>query len=364
MKIAEIATFHTSASLALVRVRTDDGAEGWGQTSAYLADLAVEMLHTRLARWFIGTDARDLEATETRLVRTEYKHWGTVLFRALCGIDTAIWDLLGRVSGVPVYRLLGGAVRTRLPVYGSSMVRHLSAGEETERMLALRERHGFEAFKLRVGEPMGEDRESWPGRDRELIVRARADLGDGVDLLADANGGFTPGRAIAVGRLLEEQGYVHFEEPCPYDQYEQTAQVARVLDIPVAGGEQDYSLPQLRRIVTTGVVDIVQPDVGYIGGVSRMRQVAVMAEAAGIPFTAHCANRSLLQIFSLHVAAAAPAATQRQEWSIENVAWTDDLFSGLPEVRDGHVELSEGPGWGIEIDRGFLRRARQRTSGG
>lgn len=362
MKITEIETYHTTSSLALVRVRTDDGAEGWGQTSAYLADHAVQVLHSVLTKWFLGRDPWDLEAITAELVRTEYKYWGTLLFRGLCGIDTAVWDLLGQVTGLPVYRLIGGAVRTSIPVYGSSMARQLTAQQEIERMQALREQHGFEAFKLRVARPMGEDTEAWPGRDVDMITSVRQALGDDVDLMADANGGYSAGKAIAVGRILEDHGYFHFEEPCPYDRIELTQQVAAALDIPIAGGEQDYSIPQWQRIIAGQVVDIVQPDIGYLGGLGRARKVAWMAEAAGIPVTPHCANRSLLQVFTLHLAAASPAATQRQEWSIEETDWTKDLFEGLPEVHNGRVQLSERPGWGITVDADFVARAERHVS--
>jgi L-alanine-DL-glutamate epimerase-like enolase superfamily enzyme len=362
VKIASIETLRRDDSLALVRIRTDDGLEGIGQTSPYLSGLSSSVLHELVAPYFLGKDPWNIEALVDDFVRLNYKFYGTLLFRALCGVDTAIWDMLGQATGRPVYQLLGGAVRTTLPVYGSSMIRSITPQDEGERMAALAGRDGFRCFKIRVGEAMGRDVDAWPGRTEEIIPAVRKAVGDGVDLHADANGGFSVERAIRVGRLLEDNGYFHFEEPCPFPEIESTARVAAALDIAVAGGEQDNSLEQFNRMIGMRAVDIVQPDIGYIGGIARARRVALMAEAAGIACTPHCANQSLLQVFTLHLAAASPSARQYQEWSIEDVPWVHGVYEPVPEVLDGSVTLGEGPGWGVSIDPAFERAAESRIS--
>jgi L-alanine-DL-glutamate epimerase-like enolase superfamily enzyme len=357
MKITSIETFRRDANLAIVRVRTDDGAEGIGQTSPYLADHSTQLLHSMIAPWFIGKNPWDIEALVDDFVREHYKFYGTIFFRALCGIDTAIWDLLGQVTGQPVYRLLGGKVRERIPVYGSSMSRTISPEAEADRMVKLAETDGFGCFKIRIGEVMGQDLDAWPGRTEEIIRVVRDRVGPDIRLHADANGGFSVGRAIRVGRMLEEHDYSHFEEPCPFPELENTARVAAALDIAVAGGEQDNSLEHFHRMISMGAVDIVQPDIGYIGGVSRAKKVASMAEAAGIPCTPHCANQSMLQVFTLHLAAAAPSVYQFQEWSIEETQWTRGVFEPGLQVIEGAVALSDRPGWGVTIDPHFLSSA-------
>ena len=110
-------------------------------------------------------------------------------------------------------------------------------------------------------------------------------------------------------------------------------------------------------MISGRAVDIVQPDVGYIGGISRARKVAVLAEAAGIPCTPHCANDSLLQVFSLHLAAAMPACTQYQEWSIETTPWTHGVYEPALRVVDGRVDAPTAPGWGVQLDPAFVREA-------
>jgi L-alanine-DL-glutamate epimerase-like enolase superfamily enzyme len=130
----------------------------------------------------------------------------------------------------------------------------------------------------------------------------------------------------------------------------------------VAGGEQDNSLVQFRRMIAMQAVDIVQPDVGYIGGVARARRVARMAEDAGIPCTPHCSNRSMLQLFTLHLAASMPACAQFHEWGIEDTPWTRGVYEPELQVVDGGVAVPDTPGWGVEITRSFLAEAHREVS--
>jgi L-alanine-DL-glutamate epimerase-like enolase superfamily enzyme len=361
MKIASIETF-LADQIAIVRVRTDDGAEGVGQTSPYRAGITVHVLHDMVAPHFLGQDPWDLEALVERCIRGEYKFPSSFLYRALCGVDTALWDLLGKVTGQPVYKLLGGGVRENVPMYASSMSRSISPEAEAERLLRLREEHGFRCAKIRIGDVMARDRDAAPGRTEQIIPHIRTAMGDDFDINADANSGFSVSRAIRVGRILEDNGYFHFEEPCPYPELESTAQVAAALDIPVAGGEQDNSLVQFRRMIAMRAVDIVQPDIGYLGGVARARRVARMAEDAGIPCTPHCANQSLLQVFTLHLAASMPACHQYHEWSIEDVPWTERVYEPMLRVVDGAVAVPTTPGWGVEILPEFLTSTTRQAS--
>lgn len=174
---------------------------------------------------------------------------------------------------------------------------------------------------------------------------------------------YTPPRAIEVGRILEAHHYGHFEEPCPYPELEWTAEVAAALSIPVAGGEQDTDLAQFRRMIRMDAVDIVQPDICYIGGVTRARQVAVMAAERGKPCTPHAANRSLVTVFTMHLLAALPNAGPFMEFSIEPAAWADALFEPRLEAVDGCVPFPDlGPGWGVRVRPEWLEAAERQES--
>ena len=151
------------------------------------------------------------------------------LFRALGGVETALWDLRGKREGRSVCELLGGTPRS-LRVYASSMKRDITPADEAARMVALRDRHGYDAFKFRVGAECGHDVDEWPGRTEAIVPAMRRALGDDAELLVDGNSGYSPAKAIAVGRLLEDHGVVHFEEPCPYWEFDQTRAVREALD--------------------------------------------------------------------------------------------------------------------------------------
>lgn len=362
MRITSIESYRHEDRFAVVRVRSDDGVEGWGQTSAHFAGLTVEVLHRVVAPHFVGTDPWEWGAELDRFTRAAHKHLGTFLWRAVSGVDTAVHDLLGKTVGKPVFALLGGAVRTRVPQYASSMRRDITPQAEADRFEELRAEHGFVAFKARIGEAMGRDTDPWPGRSRDLIRHLRERLGDDAVLHADANGGYSPGEAIRIGRRLEDEGYRHFEEPCPWNELESTAHVAQVLDIPVAGGEQDMALEQVHRMVTRRVVDIVQPNIGYLGGMRRAVKVTQMAEAAGLVATPHCANRTMIALFTLHLAASQPAVSAYQEWCIEPEPWSDELYWPPLRVEEGHLTVTDEPGWGVEISPDFLRTAERRET--
>jgi len=217
-----------------------------------------------------------------------------------------------------------------------------------------------------VGAECGRDVDEWPGRTEEVVpVVARA-LGDGIDKLVDANSGFGVARAIEVGRLLEAEGIGHYEEPCPYWEIEKSAAVAATLDIDVTGGEQDWDLATWQRIIDTRAVDIVQPDVMYMGGMCRTMQVAEMAAAAGLPCTPHSANLSLVTVCTMHLLGAIPNAGKYLELSIEGpdyYPWQQDLFIGDPFAVDaGRVWIPEGPGWGVDINPAWLANAAYASS--
>lgn len=364
LKLVSLETFSTEF-VSFVRATTETGAQGWGQLSTYNADITAEIFHRQIAPHALGTDALDFEDTLRRIGEREHKYPGSYLRRAMTGLDTALWDLRGKHEGKPVVELLGGTPG-KLRAYASSMRRDITPGDEALRFLKLRDDHGFTAFKWRVGSECGRDRDEWPGRTEEVVpVVARA-LGDGIDKLVDGNSCYSPARAIEVGKLLQDNGIGHFEEPCPYWEFDQTRAVREALTLDVAGGEQDCELTAWRSIIGEHVVDIVQPDVMYMGGIFRTLEVCRMAAAAGLPVTPHAANLSLVTMCTMHLLKAIPNAGKYLEFSIEGpdyYPWQEGLFLGTPyRVEDGCVTVPAEPGWGVEIDPDWLSRASHRQS--
>lgn len=364
MRITRIETAVSPDNMVVVvRVGTDTGLEGLGQTAPRHADITAGVLHSLVASFFLGQNPWDHQQLVDRCLRTQYKFNGSFLYRAICGVETAIWDLLGKATGQPVHALLGGMARPTVPMYASSMSRETGPDEEAARLAEIVRRDGFRGVKIKVGGRMGRDTDASPARTERLIVAMREAVGPDIAINADANGAYTAHRAIAVGRLLEAQGYHHFEEPCPFLEWENTAAVADALDIPVAAGEQDNDLHDFARMIERRTMDIVQLDVGYIGGIGRAARVASMAEAAGRPCTPHCANHSLLQVFTLHLAAAMPACHDFQEWRADPDAPWEEFYMPRLRVIDGEVAVPTQPGWGVELVPGFLDRATLRLAG-
>ncbi|MGO1120591.1 mandelate racemase/muconate lactonizing enzyme family protein [Rhodovibrionaceae bacterium A322] len=364
MKIASIETF-TDEFVCFVRVRTDEGQEGWGQVAPYYADITAQVVQRQVAPYALGQDPLNIDYLVDIITEREHKFPGSYLRRAIGGLDTALWDLRGKLEGKPVCELIGGTPGT-IRAYGSSMKRDITGEQEAERLSRLRDQFGYDAFKFRIGAECGHDVDEWPGRTEEIVAAMSKAMKGEVDLLVDANSGFTPARAIEVGKLLQDSGISHYEEPCLYWEYEQTRQVTEALDIDVTGGEQDCHLPDWQRMIDQKVVDVVQPDVCYLGGMTRTLRVAKMAEAAGVPVTPHCANLSMVTLFTMHLLRAIPNAGKYLEFAIEGAdyyPWQDDLFVESPYgIVDGKATVTDQPGWGVEVSPDWLAKSTYQIS--
>jgi L-alanine-DL-glutamate epimerase-like enolase superfamily enzyme len=363
MKITKIETF-TDRYTGFVRVTTDTGHQGWGQVSNYNADITCDILHRQVSPWAIGADAFDIDGVIDLIGEREHKFPGSYLRRAQTGLDTALWDLRGKFEGKPVVELLGGTPG-KLRAYASSMKRDITPEDEVRRFLRLRDAHGFDAFKFRIGSECGHDRDEWPGRTEAIVPMVCKALPDAAKLV-DANSCYSPRRAIEVGRMLEAEGVSHYEEPCPYWELDQTKEVTDALAIDVTGGEQDCELSIWKQMIDMRAVDVVQPDVMYMGGIARTLRVARMAAAAGLPCTPHSANLSLVTLCTMHLLKAIPNAGKYLELSIEEAdyyPWQYGLFtSDLYQVKDGCVTVSGEPGWGIEVNPTWLARSKHEAS--
>jgi L-alanine-DL-glutamate epimerase-like enolase superfamily enzyme len=361
LTIAKVESW-THGQYGIVRITTGDGREGYGQLSSFEPDITATVLHRQVARHALGSDPARIDVLVDRVIDANMKFPWSYVCRALAGVDTAIWDLYGKIKGKPVCELIGGKTDP-FPVYGSSMRRDISPEDEAARLAKLRDARGFKAFKVRLGVPTGHDRDASPGRTEKLIPAVRKAVGDDVQLLADGNSCYTPPRAIEVGRRMEDNHYFWFEEPCPYWELEWTAEVAAALKMNVAGGEQDNDLAQWRRMIRINAVDILQPDLCYLGGFTRAWRVAKMGQKAGKLVVPHSSHLSLVTLFSLHFMAAIPNAGPFVEFTIEGGAdQGETMYSPSLEVRDGKVKIPDGPGWGVKINPAWLEKAAYQKS--
>lgn len=362
MKITRVEPIILRPSI-LVRVHTDEGITGIGECSPMNAPVIAAHVEHSLARLFVGEDPTGIEWLVEKALASTYKIAGQTQAMALSGIELACWDIAGKAAGVPVWKLLGGLYRDKVPVYASSMRRHTTPEEEAADLARIVEKHGFRAVKVKIGARMGKDEDAAPGRSEALARECRRVLGDDIAIMVDANGAFSAPRAIELGRRLEQHGVFHFEEPCPYTDDDSTARVATALDMPVAGGEQEWDLPRFKTLLARGVVDTIQPDVIKVGGLLQAKKIGVLAEAFGAPVTQHNTQPTLGTVAMLHFAAVCPAARTFQELSLDTIIGKHHLTGLLraPDltVRDGCLRVPDGPGLGVELDEARLTELRE-----
>jgi L-alanine-DL-glutamate epimerase-like enolase superfamily enzyme len=346
----------------LVRARAKDGAEGLAEGNGAVLQSAWPILTRRVAPFFVGKDARELESLleGVYLRDSNYKWQGLPFWTCVASVEMALLDLLGQASGRSVGELLGGVRRREIAVYRASSHRGNAAEEELEYLTKVVEEDGAKALKFRLGGRMRYD-EATTRRDHALIRMTRRAFGDAVTLYADANGSYDVPQAIAIGRAMEEHGFRFYEEPVPFDHYEETREVAGALAIPIAGGEEESSLRQFRWMIENDVLQVVQPDLFYFGGMIRSLRVARMAEAAGKECTPHMSGGGLGFLYAAHFASFAPAHGPHQEYKGK-----DDLPVSSPtsplRAEKGVVRVPSGPGFGVVFDPAFLREASVLTS--
>ncbi len=364
MKIKKLETF-TKPFVSFVKTTLEDGSVGFGQMSTYHADITVQIFHKQVAPWVLGKSWEDFNDIETLVLEKEHKFPGSYLLRAIAGLDTSLWDLKGKIENKPVTSLIGGDSGD-LKVYGSSMKRDISATDEAERFKNLFQEKGIDAFKFRIGAECGRGIDEWEGRTEDIVKTINKSLDKSVKKLVDANSCYSPDQAIEIGKLLEDNDVSHFEEPCPYWELEQTKKVTDALSIDVTGGEQDCELRIWKDMVDRKIVNIFQPDVMYLGGLTRALKVVKIIEKGGNICIPHSANLSLVTICTMHLLKAIPNAGPYLELSIEGedyYPWQKDLFLEDPfAVKNGSVTVSEKPGWGVEINPDWINSSEYQVS--
>lgn len=357
VKIASLELLRNGRTF-LVRARSTDGAEGLIVPNADRLRDVYPVFLNRVAPFFVGKDARELETLLDELYRhdSNYKFQGLALWVCVAAAEFALLDLMGKLASRSVGDLLGGVRRREIAIYRASGNRGNTPAQEIEYLNKIVAESGARALKFRVGGRMKQPVDVPPGRTEQLIPLARETFGDRMVLYVDANSSYDVPQAIAVGRLLEKYHYGWLEEPVPFDHHLETKQVADALTIPVVGGEQEFSLWAFRWLIHEQAVRIVQPDLHYFGGFIRTMRVARMAAEAGIPCTLHMGGTGLGYLDALHFMACIPNAHPYQEYKGQSrLPITCDTSSLEP--KDGVVRVPSGPGLGYMVDPDFVRRA-------
>ena len=347
----------------LVRVRTTDGAEGIAVPNCMHMVHIYPIFLNRIAPFFHGKDARQLEPLLWELYRHDdnYKYQGLALWVCVAAAEFAILDLLGKLVGRSVGDLLGGVKRREIAVYRASGVRGNTPEEEVAYLKQIVAESGAKALKFRLGGRMSKNADSLPGRTETLIPLVREAFGKEMTLYADSNSSYDVPNAIRVGRLMEEHGYAFYEEPCEFDHLGETKAVADALTIPIAAGEQEFSEDRFRWTIANRGVDIVQPDLHYYGGFIRSLRVARMAHAAGMLCTPHMSGSGLGYLDAAIFAAIIPNPVPFTEYKGSAEIPVSSATSSL-KVEGGMVKVPTGPGFGVTIDPAFVREAVKVTT--
>jgi len=351
-----IGTFPTFYAV-VVQVTADDGQVGVGECIVRRAPEVVTTVVDRLlAPLVLGRDPWDVEGLWDEMLAL-LRRWGHsrgFVLEAMSGIDIALWDLLARSVGKPLYKFLGGAGRENVRCYISKVY-----FDEIPKMAAearAQVDRGFNAVKVQIGWPASR------GGDRADVrtVRAiREAVGPDVDIMLDANGAYDVGTAVRVGRQLEELNVAWLEEPVPADDLDGYAHIRRSVRVPLAAGETEFGLFGFRDLIARGCIDVLQPEVARIGGLTAARRLWALAHAHNLPYAPHTGfSGGIAHLASLHLAAAAPNFYTYEYMGTQYVQnpLREIFTQPFPVPVKGELAVPHGPGLGLELDPDALRR--------
>jgi len=341
--------------MAIVRVYTDEGLTGIGECSPMNAPVLLSFVEHGLSPLVVGENPMDTERLWQKMLLKTYKlgPMGAQI-EAMAGIDIALWDIKGKALGVPVYQLLGGAVRKEIRMYAS--FGRVPSPKDDAKQAAEHVAMGYDALKIHSATQWMYD----VGYDATLesVKEIRAAVGYDIDFMVDVNNAYTVHHALAIGRKLEEHAIFHFEEPIAAYDYEGYAQLTTSLDIPLSAGEQEYTRWQHRDLITKGKIDILQPDIVKTG-ITEMKKIVDLASTFNRPVTLHNVQPTIGTAATLHVAASTPGCIYSQEYGIGPHPAREYLLKDPLVVERGRMRVPEKPGLGIEIDEKGLSRLKE-----
>ena len=349
MKIAQIEQFFPRRRMRLVKITTDNGLVGWGETTLEGKPKSTWAAVEELAEYFVGKDPLRIEHHWQHVYRSAFFRGGSVLMSALSGIDQALWDIAGKYYNVPAYMLLGGAVRDRIRVYahwgihGQTDAALAAARARLDMLLA----KGYTAFKTGPG---GTWRAHEPPARIDAFVKdaytMREWVGDQVELCFDFHGKMTPGLAIEVCGRLAGMRPMFVEEPVPQENVDALKEVSDHVPFPIATGERLLSRWEFREIFEKQAVSYIQPDGSHAGGITELKKIANMAEVYYIHVMPHCAIGPVAFSACMQVDAVVPNFLV-QEQVDEGLG--EGLLVAPWQVVDGHIELPTQPGLGFDL---------------
>lgn len=348
-------------SLTYVVVETDEGLSGIGEVRMVNhTDSLLGYLQEAGKNHILGSDPFKIEDLTQRMFRRDFARASEIMMSAIAVIEMACWDIMGKALNVPVYQLLGGAVRERIPAYANGWYTVERSPEEFH-ATALRVRaRGYRALKV---DPFGagfyELERKEKVRSLELIEAVRAAVGDDIDILIEMHGRFNPVTAISLMRDLARYTPGWFEEPVPPENLaalKKVSDAAAPLGIPIATGERLHTPYEFRELFELQAADIVQADITHYGGILAAKKLAAWADAYYMLIAPHNVCGPVATAAALHLAACTPNFKIQEHFNDFADAWIKDVATGLPEVDpvDGCFALPNGPGLGVKLNEAFI----------
>jgi len=357
MKIREVKAYSVAGpwvDLCFVKVETDEpGLYGWGEASLPGRSAAVAQAVRDLAPLVVGWDPLATERVWQRMYRHTYWRGGPILTSSLSGIDVALWDIRGKVAGLPVYALLGGPVRDRIALYAN--IGDSSIPSVLRERAAAAKALGYRAVKFYpLIETGGTDRADAVDVVARCCEAVREEIGADRNFYVDFHGRLSAGLAVQIEAAVRATRPAWIEEPLPAEDLDGYSRLADKFQTPIALGERLFTRWGFREVFERRYANVVQPDVSNAGGISEVMRIAAMAELYGVAFAPHNPNGPLQSVASLHLAAAAPAFTVL-EHLFDSVDALAQLASVSPRAcPDGTAALPQGPGLGIDLQEQAL----------
>lgn len=358
MKITGLETFLANAgqrNYLFVRLKTDAGVTGLGEATLEWQERAVEvLLNEWVASRIVGKDPFDIEAVVGGMIRDQYQGGSTVM-TAISAAEVAMWDIIGKVTRQPVYRLIGGRAKREMPAYANGWY----GSCETPEQYAERAREvaalGYRAMKLdpfsTAWKTLDEAEENQALAIIEAVSQA---VGPRVGLMVEIHGRLATGDAIRFIRRLEGLPVHWCEEPVAPESLDLLKEVKASTSLPISSGERLYTLADFERLVRMRACDVVQMDVSHCGGIAISRTIARMAAVRDMAISPHCSIGPVALAAAMHLAWSSPNMLMLESFAEFDVDWRNDLVSGWNPLKRAVFELPDKPGLGIELDEAAI----------
>ena len=353
MKVRDIKAFVVDCfrtNWMFVKVYTDEGIDGVGEATLEYKEKALLGALEHIKEYLVGENPLDIEKHWHAIYRDAYWRGGPVLMSALSAVEMALWDILGKSLGVPVYRLLGGKVNEKVRIYVNGWFSGAREPEEFAAKAKIAAERGITALKW---DPFGKSYLNISSADLDKAIRCvgavRDAVGSSVDLLIEGHGRFNVPTAIKIARELEAFKPMFFEEPVPPDNLDALREVKDRSGVAISAGERLYTRWDYRPLFDKMAADYIQPDISHAGGIMELKKIAAEAESRYIPFAPHNPSGPVANAATLQLAATCPNF-EILEIMYSDVEWRLDVVNEELEYKDGYIRIPDKPGLGIEIN--------------